>query len=59
LDLAGLMEDDNSMDLLVCNKIIKLNLAVSLVFEQVWLTENSVPEGKTPPPMEVIYRLQG
>jgi hypothetical protein len=35
LELAGLLEDDFSMELLVADKIIKLDLDINGVFEQV------------------------
>src|SRR5690606_16404813 len=50
LDLTGLLEDDNGMELLVCNKIIKLDLTIKQVYEHVW---------KSTEPMTVVYRLQG
>ncbi|KAH3758845.1 Auxin transport protein BIG [Pelomyxa schiedti] len=57
LDLRGLIDDDLGMELLVCNKIIKLDLPIKAIYEQVWLP--SVPEGKKKDVMQVIYRLQG
>jgi E3 ubiquitin-protein ligase UBR4 len=50
LDLTGLLEDDNSMELLVNNKIIKLDLSIKQVYKHVW---------KKTTPMVVVYRLQG
>jgi E3 ubiquitin-protein ligase UBR4 len=35
LELAGLLEDDFSMELLVADKIVKLDLDINGVFEQV------------------------
>ena len=52
LDLHGL-EDDNGMELIVCDKIIKLDLSIKQVYEKVWKPENGDC------PMNVIYRLQG
>jgi E3 ubiquitin-protein ligase UBR4 len=37
LDLGGLIEDDNGMELLVAGQIIKLDLAVTAVYEQCWV----------------------
>ncbi|KAL6043444.1 protein purity of essence [Balamuthia mandrillaris] len=67
LELHGLLEDDNGMELLVDNKIIKLDLPVVQVYEQVW---RKAPEELQRDPakaatyrqgtaMEVVYRLQG
>ena len=36
LDLGGLIEDDNGMELLVAGSIVKLDLSVRGVYEQVW-----------------------
>ena len=36
LDLGGLIEDDNGMELLVAGSIVKLDLTVAGVYEQVW-----------------------
>jgi len=44
LELSGLLEDDNGMELLVCNNIIKLDLPIRLVYEKIW---------KRPAPLEV------
>lgn len=33
---GGIEEDDNSVELLVCGKIIKLDLPVAAVYEQIW-----------------------
>ncbi|KAJ5075671.1 e3 ubiquitin-protein ligase ubr4 [Anaeramoeba ignava] len=38
LELLGLIEDDNGMELLVDDKIIKLHLPVSQVFNKIWKT---------------------
>ena len=61
LDLGGLIEDDNGMELLVAGQIIKLDLPVSTVYEQVWARSTAAQgyaEGSSSP-MVVIYRLQG
>eukprot|EP00960_Hanusia_phi_P031785 749481-Hanusia_phi.AAC.19 len=56
LDLGGLMEDENGMELLVRGNIVRLDLPISLVYEQVWRPSL---QGNSESPMEVIYRLQG
>uniref|UniRef100_T1IY63 UBR-type domain-containing protein n=1 Tax=Strigamia maritima TaxID=126957 RepID=T1IY63_STRMM len=53
-ELVALLEDDNGMELLVCNKIISLDLPVKDVYKKVWLTENN--EGEA---MRVVYRMRG
>ena len=60
LDLGGLIEDDNGMELLVAGQIVKLDLTVAAVYEQVWARSaaaQGLPEGNSP--MVVVYRLQG
>jgi hypothetical protein len=62
LDLGGLIEDDNGMELLVAGKIVKLDLPVSDVYEQVWARSaqgQGYGEGGAGSPMVVVYRLQG
>lgn len=70
LDLRGLLEDDNSMELLVCNKIIKLDLPIRQVYENVWKRaliqrqeessgEFVLSRDRDFGPMIVVYRLQG
>ncbi|KAF2077723.1 hypothetical protein CYY_000970 [Polysphondylium violaceum] len=60
LDLGSFLDDDNGMELLVDNKIIKLDLPIRKVYEQVWKRS---PQAQRSPdtnvPMTVIYRLQG
>ncbi len=58
LDLHALTEDDNSMELLVYNKIIKLDLTIAQVYNHVWKKAMTQADGSTPP-MIVTYRLQG
>jgi len=54
LELHGLVEDDYGMELLVCDKIVSLDLNIKDVWEQVW------KKGDDPhSPMVVVYRLQG
>ena len=40
-ELVALLEDDTGMELLVCNKIISLDLAVKDVHRKIWLPEHS------------------
>uniref|UniRef100_A0A2R5LN58 Putative e3 ubiquitin-protein ligase ubr4 n=1 Tax=Ornithodoros turicata TaxID=34597 RepID=A0A2R5LN58_9ACAR len=53
-ELVALLEDDNGMELLVCNKIISLDLPVKDVYRKVWCVENSETEA-----MRVVYRMRG
>jgi len=55
LELYGLLEDDNGMELLVCDKIIALDLNIKEIYEQVWRKENPGEHS----PMVVVFRLQG
>lgn len=59
LDLRGLLDDDNGMELLVHSKIIKLDLPVGKVYEHVW-RRGINPDNPTAEagPMQVVYRLQ-
>eukprot|EP00299_Pterocystis_sp_00344_P012672 c6116_g1_i1.p1 GENE.c6116_g1_i1~~c6116_g1_i1.p1 ORF type:complete len:1228 (-),score=282.65 c6116_g1_i1:13-3696(-) len=61
LELTGLLEDDNGMELLVKGQIIKLDLPVARVFEQVWIPylRNNNADITDPPPMPITYRLAG
>jgi E3 ubiquitin-protein ligase UBR4 len=60
LDLLGLIEDDNGMELLVAGSIIKLDLEISHVYEGVWRRHlQQGGDGDDNPPMMVVYRLQG
>ncbi|KAK9817780.1 hypothetical protein WJX72_002069 [[Myrmecia] bisecta] len=75
LDLAGLLDDDFGMELLVGGNIIALSLPVRLVFECVWMAGGGAGGAQTPaaaatpasrseldvigPPMPITYRLQG
>jgi E3 ubiquitin-protein ligase UBR4 len=61
LELFGLVEDDFGMELLVHDKIIKLELPVEGVYEHVWKPHfiNSNKPNTKVPPMVVVYRLQG
>lgn len=53
-ELVALLEDDNGMELLVCNKIISLELPVKDVFKKIWCVENHPDD-----PMRIIYRMRG
>lgn len=53
-ELVALLEDDSGMELLVCNKIISLDLPVKEVYKKVWLAENSESDA-----MRVVYRMRG
>jgi len=60
LDLGGLIEDDNGMELLVAGQIIKLDLPVIKVYEQVWARSAAAQTyGDGNSAMVVVYRLQG
>ena len=43
------------MELLVCNKIINLDLSVKAVFKKVWLLTQSNPGNI----MKIVYRMRG
>ncbi|XP_042144242.1 E3 ubiquitin-protein ligase UBR4-like isoform X1 [Ixodes scapularis] len=53
-ELVALLEDDNGMELLVCNKIMSLDLPVKDVYRKVWCPENGEAEA-----MRVVYRMRG
>lgn len=53
-ELIALLEDDSGMELLVCNKIISLDLSVKEVYRKIWLTENNESEA-----MRIVYRMRG
>ena len=40
-DLVALLEDDTGMELLVCNKIISLELPVKDVHRKIWCVEHN------------------
>ena len=40
-ELVALLEDDSGMELLVCNKIISLDLPVKEVYKKVWLAQST------------------
>ena len=52
-ELVALLEDDNGMELLVCNKIISLDLPVREVYKKIWLQEGDAEA------MRVVYRMRG
>ena len=41
-ELVALLEDDTGMELLVCNKIISLDLPVKDVFKKIWCAQPNV-----------------
>lgn len=41
-ELVALLEDDTGMELLVCNKIISLDLPVKDVFKKIWCAQANV-----------------
>ncbi|CAG9110042.1 unnamed protein product [Plutella xylostella] len=53
-ELVALLEDDNGMELLVCNKIMSLDLPVAEVYKKVWCTS-----GESVDAMRVVYRMRG
>ncbi|OWR51411.1 purity of essence [Danaus plexippus plexippus] len=53
-ELVALLEDDNGMELLVCNKIMSLDLPVKEVYKKVWCTS-----GEEVDAMRVVYRMRG
>ncbi|XP_045509202.1 E3 ubiquitin-protein ligase UBR4 isoform X12 [Colias croceus] len=53
-ELVALLEDDNGMELLVCNKIMSLDLPVKDVYKKVWCTS-----GESVDAMRVVYRMRG
>eukprot|EP01135_Chromosphaera_perkinsii_P006329 Nk52_evm58s485 gene=Nk52_evmTU58s485 len=72
LEMYGLLEDDFAMELLVANKIVKLDLPLEGVHDNVWKKAvllnsdgGSTSDGghstnsDNVPPMVVVYRLQG
>jgi len=53
-ELVALLEDDTGMELLVCNKIISLDLPVADVHRKIWMAEHGENEA-----MRVVYRMRG
>ena len=53
-ELVALLEDDTGMELLVCNKIISLDLPVSEIYKKIWVPEHGeaservVQQGRDP-----------
>ena len=41
-ELVALLEDDTGMELLVCNKIVSLDLPVKDVFKKIWCVHSNV-----------------
>lgn len=56
--LAGIIDDDFGMELLVLGSLISLNLPVRLVFESLWQPHYQQQGSPTTPPMRVTFRLQ-
>ena len=44
-EMISLIEDDTGMELLVCNKIISLDLLVKEVYKKIWCTQPDVSGG--------------
>lgn len=53
-ELLALLEDDSSMELLVSNKIISLDLPVRDVYKRIWCPENHESDA-----MRIVYRMRG
>lgn len=53
-DLIALLEDDNSMELLVNNKIINLDLSLLSVYKYLWLKNGGSREA-----IRIVYRMRG
>lgn len=45
-ELVALLEDDTGMELLVCNKIVSLDLPVKEVFKKIWCAQPNVSENQ-------------
>ena len=41
-ELVALLEDDTGMELLVCSKIISLDLPVKEVYKKIWCAQQNV-----------------
>ena len=46
-ELVALLEDDTGMELLVCNKIISLDLPVKEVYKKIWCAQQNVRKRST------------
>ena len=44
-ELVALLEDDTGMELLICNKIISLDLPVKDVYKKIWCSQQNVRRG--------------
>jgi E3 ubiquitin-protein ligase UBR4 len=51
---VALLEDDTGMELLVCNKIVSLDLPVKDVFKKIWCAHSNHGDC-----MRVVYRMRG
>ena len=47
-ELVALLEDDTGMELLVCNKIISLDLNVKDVYKKIWVPEHGEVSERNP-----------
>lgn len=47
-ELIALLEDDTGMELLVCNKIISLDLPVKEVYKKIWCAQPNVSHWPAP-----------
>ena len=62
LDLAGLLEDDYGLELLVAGRIIGLDVPIDACYDRVWRPEVASAQGGSGAgvaAMTVVYRLQG
>lgn len=53
-ELLALLDDDSSMELIVSNKIISLDLPLKEVYKKIWCPDNGEVE-----PMIIVYRMRG
>ncbi|ELU10961.1 hypothetical protein CAPTEDRAFT_154354 [Capitella teleta] len=53
-ELVALLEDDTGMELLVCNKIISLDLPVIDVYKKIWVPQHGEVDA-----MRIVYRMRG
>ena len=56
-ELVALLEDDTGMELLVCNKIVSLDLPVKDVFKKIWCTHSNVRRPYFWPSSIMLYLL--
>ena len=53
-ELIALLEDDTGMELLVCNKIISLDLPVKEVYKKIWCAQPNVSHWSSCPELSLI-----